>query len=244
MVGLLEERELVARQRVEELREEADRIQAALQEAETDWERWVIARERVDQVLAAPCEVGPGQATGAATTAAPKSRTGAVPGSVVPVRREGLEVAVLAVDYQRITNIVADHERTAAGPVSCQQIADALGLDPVPAKVEGVRSKAKRLVQRGWFRDHSIGTPVRSTSPVIGTTTASQIAHHSPSPTHDQRQQANSPSTTNPPRSAGFGVVDRAGPLFTGVIFLADRLGFGEVVDARRRTTSMRWERV
>ncbi|WP_406404825.1 hypothetical protein [Streptomyces sp. NBC_00879] len=32
----------------------------------------------------------------------------------------------------------------------CQQLAAALGLEAVPAKVEGVRSKAKRLVERGW----------------------------------------------------------------------------------------------
>jgi hypothetical protein len=34
----------------------------------------------------------------------------------------------------------------------CQQLAGALGLQVVPAKVEGVRSKAKRLVERGWAR--------------------------------------------------------------------------------------------
>ncbi|WP_328457558.1 hypothetical protein [Streptomyces sp. NBC_00386] len=32
----------------------------------------------------------------------------------------------------------------------CQQLAAALGLEVVPAKVEGLRSKAKRLVERGW----------------------------------------------------------------------------------------------
>ncbi|MFI1292458.1 hypothetical protein ACH4VM_28985 [Streptomyces sp. NPDC020792] len=32
----------------------------------------------------------------------------------------------------------------------CQQLAAALGLQAVPTKVEGLRSKAKRLVERGW----------------------------------------------------------------------------------------------
>jgi hypothetical protein len=43
VVGLLEQRELAARRRVEGLREEADRIRAELAEAEDDWQEWVIA---------------------------------------------------------------------------------------------------------------------------------------------------------------------------------------------------------
>ncbi|MGP3690893.1 hypothetical protein ACTVZO_40510 [Streptomyces sp. IBSNAI002] len=50
--GLLEQRELAARRRVEELREEADRVQAELVVAEQDWKEWLIARSRVDEVLA------------------------------------------------------------------------------------------------------------------------------------------------------------------------------------------------
>jgi len=51
VVGLLEQRELGARRRVDELREEADRIQAELAVAELEWQEWVIARRRVDTVL-------------------------------------------------------------------------------------------------------------------------------------------------------------------------------------------------
>ncbi len=52
VVGLLEERELAARRRVDGLREEADRIQAELAVAEQDWQEWAVARRRVDAVLA------------------------------------------------------------------------------------------------------------------------------------------------------------------------------------------------
>ncbi|MFJ3921669.1 hypothetical protein [Streptomyces sp. NPDC090022] len=38
--GLLEERELAVRERVETLREEAERVLAVLADAETDWEGW------------------------------------------------------------------------------------------------------------------------------------------------------------------------------------------------------------
>lgn len=54
VVGLLEERERAAAQRVEVLREEADRVLAALRDAELDWERFVVSRETVVEVLAAP----------------------------------------------------------------------------------------------------------------------------------------------------------------------------------------------
>ncbi|MER5794739.1 hypothetical protein [Streptomyces sp. NPDC001980] len=50
-VGLLEQRELVARRRVNELREEADRIQTEPALAERDREEWTIARSQVDEAL-------------------------------------------------------------------------------------------------------------------------------------------------------------------------------------------------
>ncbi|WP_408055096.1 hypothetical protein [Streptomyces mutabilis] len=51
VVGLLELRELGARRRLDELREEADRIQAEVAVAELEGQQWVIARGRVDAVL-------------------------------------------------------------------------------------------------------------------------------------------------------------------------------------------------
>nr|WTB09146.1 hypothetical protein OG546_36040 [Streptomyces antimycoticus]WTB09153.1 hypothetical protein OG546_36085 [Streptomyces antimycoticus]WTB09581.1 hypothetical protein OG546_38755 [Streptomyces antimycoticus] len=129
VMGLLEERERAARQRVEAL-------QAELQEAEAALERFVIARETVGQVLAEPGGCGDAPVMGA------------VPGSVVPVRWEGLDAGVLAPDYRRIMAIVADRGGEA---MDCRQLAAALGLAVVPAKVEGVRSKVKRLAARGWL---------------------------------------------------------------------------------------------
>ncbi len=54
VVGLLEERERGARQRVEVLREEADRVLAELRDAELFWERFVTAREVLVEILAGP----------------------------------------------------------------------------------------------------------------------------------------------------------------------------------------------
>ncbi|WP_049650806.1 hypothetical protein [Kitasatospora sp. MY 5-36] len=64
VVGLLEQRELNARRRVDDLQAEADRIQAEPVVAEREWNEWIIARSRVDEVLS------PGGGDGAGLDAA------------------------------------------------------------------------------------------------------------------------------------------------------------------------------
>lgn len=165
VLGLLEERELAARERVEGLREEADRVLAALAEAETDWEGWVVARQRVGQVLSAPqavpaaqvdCEATLGSAAcepvePAPEVVPPKPARG---GSIVPVWRPGLPAGALALDYQRIIAVLVEHRRAGgSGVMSCQEITAALGSGLLPAQVEGMRVKAKRLVGRGWLAE-------------------------------------------------------------------------------------------
>ncbi|WP_327073886.1 hypothetical protein OG196_23835 [Kitasatospora purpeofusca] len=145
VMGLLEERERSARQRVEAL-------QAELREAEAVWERFVIARETVAEVLALPRGGEEGPSVMAADEG-PEQVAAAVPGSVVPQWREGLAPAVLAPDYQRLVEVLAG----SAEEMDCRQLAAALGLEPVPAKVEGVRSKAKRLSARGWLVEERQG---------------------------------------------------------------------------------------
>ncbi|MFI6948182.1 hypothetical protein [Streptomyces sp. NPDC050422] len=159
VMGLIEEREIAARQRVESLRGEPDRLVAELEEAEAAQDRLVIAKAGVSEVLSEagepegvrvsregqPVEPGPAVAR-------------AVPGAVVLVRREGLDVSVLSPDYQRIVHVLADRDRSGEGPAICRQLADGVGLELVPAKIEGVRSKAKRLAARGWLVESSPGS--------------------------------------------------------------------------------------
>ncbi|MGX1887452.1 hypothetical protein [Streptomyces sp. NPDC055287] len=149
VMGLLEERERAARQRVEVL-------QAELREAEAVWERFVIARETVAEVLAVPGggrEGSPAVVTGELSA---QSVT-APPGSVVPAWRDGFDTGVLALDYQQLMNILAGGNGSGGGVMDCRQLAVAAGLEPVPAKVEGVRSKAKRLAARGWLAEERPG---------------------------------------------------------------------------------------
>ena len=161
MLGLLEVREAAARERVDGLREEAARMGAVLEAAEIEWDRRVIAREELVDALAASAEETTAvteteDEAGAAPGSAPAPVSASVPGVVVPPWREGLPVSVLSLDNQRILNVLQD--RPDREPVRAKDIAAALGIDnTVAAKVEGVRSKAKRLGERGWLLQETSG---------------------------------------------------------------------------------------
>jgi hypothetical protein len=110
----------------------------------------VIAREELVEALA----VSAAESTAVTTTEAGEEATpplARVPGSTVPPWREGLSVTVLAPDYQRILGILEQQRSTGHGPLRAKEIAVELGLGATSAKVEGVRSKARRLAERGWL---------------------------------------------------------------------------------------------
>ncbi|MEU6019776.1 hypothetical protein ABZ826_39325 [Streptomyces sp. NPDC047515] len=159
MLGLLEEREASARERVEVLREEAARAAAALEAGEIELDRRVIAREELVEALAASA----GESTAAMEARgdlvpAPvlEGASASVPGAIVPPWREGLSVSVLSLDSQRILNVLQDGP--GREPMRAKDIAAALGVEvTVAAKVEGVRSKAKRLAERGWLLQEASG---------------------------------------------------------------------------------------
>jgi hypothetical protein len=164
VVGLLEQHELAARRRVDGLREEVDRIQAELATVEQEWLEWAIARERVGAVLstsegdsadAVAAERSGGAGAEAGVRASPPVAAKAK--SQIPVWREGLARTALSADYQRILAALADRVCLGQGPLTCQEMASAFGMDVVPAKVEALRSKAKRLVARGWLAESAPG---------------------------------------------------------------------------------------
>lgn len=152
MLGLLEAREVAARVRVEDLREAAARAAAVLEVAEIELDRRVIAREELVEALA----VSAAETTAVTELAAAELPVPVpLPGTTVPSWREGLPATVLAPDYQRILGMVAG--RSGQGPVRAKEISVVLGLGPTPAKVEGVRSKARRLAERGWLVQEGSG---------------------------------------------------------------------------------------
>lgn len=134
--------------RVEGLREEVARLAEVLEAAEIELNRRVIAREELVEALAASAAE-----TTAGTEAEEKTvlSLAPVPGSTVPPWREGLPMTVLAPDYQCILGVLEQQRSTGHGPLRAKEIAVELGLDATPAKVEGLRSKARRLAERGWL---------------------------------------------------------------------------------------------
>jgi hypothetical protein len=95
-LGLLETREGNVREVVVRLREEAERVQAALGSGQAELSRLADARATVAEVLSRDGSPGAGTAERA------------VAGSMVPERIEGMGVQVLAAEYQQILSVLAD----------------------------------------------------------------------------------------------------------------------------------------
>jgi hypothetical protein len=68
-----------------------------------------------------------------------------------------LPVTVLAPDYQRILGLLDERQPADQGPLKAREITVQLGLETTSAKVEGVRSKARRLAERGWLLQETSG---------------------------------------------------------------------------------------
>ncbi|MDQ0605103.1 hypothetical protein QF037_009448 [Streptomyces canus] len=79
-------------------------------------------------------------------------RVAAGPGAggmrLVPDRVEGMGLASLTLEYQRIMEIVAG----ADDPVMANDVAMALGRELTPGKVEPVRGQLRKLADRGWLK--------------------------------------------------------------------------------------------
>jgi hypothetical protein len=71
----------------------------------------------------------------------------------VPAYRPDLAEGHLAGEYRRVYLAV----RGVAGGARAKELARALGLEPVPAKIEGLRYKLKRLASRGWILERTPG---------------------------------------------------------------------------------------
>jgi hypothetical protein len=149
LIDELQCREAVARAEAEELCGRIAELAEQLARPEERLSRLVIAREVVDEVL--------GGTAAEASPAVPEGVT-APAGSVlppvagvlaVPPWRAGLEASVLPQAYRDLLEVAEDAGR----PLRAAQIAAAAGLRTDKAKVETLRSKLKRLVERGWLAE-------------------------------------------------------------------------------------------
>jgi hypothetical protein len=141
--GLLDAHEVAVRARVEELRER-------LTEAERDLEHVVITRQTLQLVLAGQGDVAAERVVGTAAdrSAGPARVAKPVEAGPVAVRSAGMTEAALAQSYRVVWLAVS---------ASAGQLCRALGLGSTPAKVEGMRSKLKRLAGRGWLVEPAPG---------------------------------------------------------------------------------------
>jgi len=163
LVDELRRRETAARAEAEQLRGQIAELTEDLAGVEERLSRLVIAREVVDEVLdRAALEVSPvpGQPL---VTASPGAGPAPVPGVLaVPSWRAGLDASVLPQDYRDLLEVAEDAGR----PLRAGQIAAAAGLSTDRGKVETLRSKLKRLVERGWLAEEAgpglFGLPVHN----------------------------------------------------------------------------------
>ena len=126
----------------------------------------MIARETVDEVLSE----GAGASSAVPERAAPPRSGDLSPIGVlaVPPWRAGLAASALPQAYRDLLEVAEDADR----PLRAGQIAAAAGLSTDKAKVEGLRAKLKRLVERGWLAEEAgpglFGLPARNGSAGAG----------------------------------------------------------------------------
>jgi hypothetical protein len=151
LIDELRRREAAARAEAEELRGRIAELAERLAGVEERLSRLVITREMVDEVLS---EAGAGVSPAAEpeVTARPGAGHPPVTGVLaVPPWRAGLEASVLPQAYRDLLEVAEDAGR----PLRAAQIAAAAGLSTDKAKVETLRSKLKRLVERGWLAEEA-----------------------------------------------------------------------------------------
>ena len=154
MVSWLEEldrREAAARQEIAELRDQIEELTGRLTEREEVLSRLQITRETMTEILSGDETVavaGAEAGAGGAGVEEYRSAAGSPVGvRLVPQWMPGLAVGVLPGSYRDIVEVLQD----AVHPMRAHHICAALGLSTDKSKVEGFRSKLKRLAGRGWL---------------------------------------------------------------------------------------------
>jgi hypothetical protein len=151
MVWLVERR-VVLEQRADQLRKQLADTEAEvarLEAAEIVYQQY---QEDADagHPDAAAWQQALEEATGGAP-AVPSQSAGATPGAagqlLIGHRGPDSRPEDLPADYRAIMEVVAG----GGGPLQAKDVARELGLELLPAKVEPVRGKLRRLAERGWI---------------------------------------------------------------------------------------------
>jgi hypothetical protein len=153
LIDELQRREAAARAEAERLRGQIAELAERLAGVEEQLSRLVIAREVVDEVLdgAATTKASPVPGQPKVTASPGAGRSPVIGALAVPPWRAGLGVSVLPRDYRDLLEVAEDAGR----PLRAAQIAAAAGLSTDRGKVESLRAKLKRLVERGWLAEEA-----------------------------------------------------------------------------------------
>jgi hypothetical protein len=139
----LDAKEAGARARAVQLRGELGDLTRALADAEALLSRLIITRETVSEVLAD----GP---RGADVVACPGPADLAV--ALIAAEAAG-DVTVTSPVYQRILAVFA----ATTGPLRCREVCGEVGMETEARHVEGMRSRLKRMVERGLLAEAEPG---------------------------------------------------------------------------------------
>lgn len=160
MVSWLEELgrwEAAAREDIAELRYQIEGLTRRLAEREDVLSRLQITRETMTEILAGDETVSVAAAEADAGEAEMEEHRllAGLPVGVrlVPQWTPELAVGVLPGSYRDIVEVLQD----AVHPMRAHHLCAALGLSTDKSKVEGFRSKLKRLVERGWLAEEEPG---------------------------------------------------------------------------------------
>ncbi|MBB6415061.1 hypothetical protein [Streptomyces sp. AK010] len=172
---VIEAEEAEVRERVEQLEERLAELTERLEAERERLSRLVITRETARALLSrvtddsaadVPVREAPPAGKRSPFEGAERRVVGVLS---VPKWQPGMEPGVLPRVYQDILEVVGD----APGPVRAKQVAPRIGLPAETGKIEGTRSKLKRLVVRGWLDE---------TTPGLFTPSDARKTHSSNSP--------------------------------------------------------------
>ncbi|MFF7192030.1 hypothetical protein ACFZAR_44565, partial [Streptomyces sp. NPDC008222] len=147
LMEALEARRAEVLGQAERLREQIAGLSEELSQVEERLARLEITRETVEEVLAAPSSPVPPGADGA-----DGEGNGGIAVALVKAEAE-LDVTVMSPEYRAIIGLFA----TSGAAMRCKEVCRHLGLETEPRHVEGMRSKLKRLVDRGILAEPSSG---------------------------------------------------------------------------------------
>ncbi|MBL3671673.1 hypothetical protein JL475_38660 [Streptomyces sp. M2CJ-2] len=151
LIGELEERQAAVRSRVAELEQEIAALTVRLEAERNRLERLTVTRETLDELAAEGVAVD--AVVPPSVEVEPVGGGRVVGVQTVTVWREGRTSADLPPVYRDIVDVIDD----APDPVQAKQIVPRIGLPAQTSKIEGTRSKLKRLVERGWLAEERPG---------------------------------------------------------------------------------------